>query len=443
MYHPRVKTKGLLIALFCVFGLVANAQTGSTSNPLNQRENNPYSKYGIGELWNANTAELQGMGSITSAYADGNTLNADNPASYAFLQRTVIEGGAIASTRTVDGSGLSYKTGTLSIAYLNIGVPVGKNGGLSFGLRPYSRSYFSLVDTAINTSIGSIERSYGGQGSLNYAYIGGAAKYKGLSVGFNFGYLFGTFQQTTALVPIDTNAINRAYISNFTNYVRIGGIYWKGGAMYETRFHDSTYALRLGATVTLSQNLTERLNAYQISVYNFGDTIVNDTSYNPGEQRGKLKMPMSYCLGAMLAKSDLWSVGIDYSATQWNTFNSSPESSMNIAVGNQSNRLSIGGEINPLPVKAHKHYSRLSYRLGMYYGTDYLQINGTALPVYGVTFGGSLHFKPTHFSWVNLHTAFDIGRIGTTQNNLIQQTYVRWLLGISFNDRWFIPRKYD
>jgi len=42
-----------------------------------------------------------------------------------------------------------------------------------------------------------------------------------------------------------------------------------------------------------------------------------------------------------------------------------------------------------------------------------------------------------------LNAAIDLGRLGTMDNNLIQQTYVRFTVGMTFNDKWFIPRKYD
>ena len=86
------------------------------------------------------------------------------------------------------------------------------------------------------------------------------------------------------------------------------------------------------------------------------------------------------------------------------------------------------------------YFSRVTYRFGLYYGTDYLNIYNTPLPVYGVTVGGTLPFRRTFSS---LHMALDIGRLGTTTNSLIQETYVRFSLGVSFNSKWFIPRKYD
>ncbi len=437
MCHSRAKW--LLVVLFISCGIIVSAQTGNTSNPNNGRENDPYSKYGIGEFWNGNNTVLRGMGNVTSAFESPYEVNSDNPASYSFLQRTTFEAGAMASTRTISASGLSYTTGTATLAYLNLGIPINKNSGLCLGFRPYTRSYYSLVDTINNSPIGAVARSYNGEGNLNYAYVGAAAKYKGLSVGFNFGYMFGTLHNSTLTIPIDTAITNRSYEAAYTNYTRIGGLYWKGGLMYERRL-DSDYTFRFGGTVTISQNVTERLNAYQISIFNFGDTLVNDTSSRSENSKGNLTLPLSYSIGVMIAKNDKWDLGIDYTATQWTGFKSTPDATLTSGIGNQSYKISVGGEYTPNANNIRNYFSRVTYRLGAYYGTDYLKINNTTIPFYGVTAGGSLPFRR---SLSKLHLSFDVGRLGTTTNNLVQETYVRFTLGISFNDRWFIPRKYD
>lgn len=442
--------KCLLILLFLFPGIIGLAQTTAssgtnTSNPLTGQENDPYSKYGIGELMNGNSVMLRGMANATSAYESPFELNTDNPASYSFLQLTTFEIGMMASTRVVTGNvngiNADYTTGTTTITYLQLGMPVSKskNAGICFGFKPISHMYYNLVDTNYNSPIGQVINSYNGTGGLNYAYLGGAGKYKGLSLGINLGYLFGTFRKTTAVIPNDTNAINRSNTTQYTNYTRIGGLYWKGGAMYLCKL-DSTHTLHIGGTFTMKQNITEHLDAFQISSYNFGDTLVNDTSASSVNGKGLLKMPMSYSIGVMLSKNDKWNLSIDYSATNWGGFQSTPDTTMNLAVGSKSSRISIGGEITPNITDIRSYSARITYRLGFYYGNDYLTINGTSLPEYGFTAGLSL---PVRKSTSHLHTSLDIGRLGVNSNNLLQETYVRFSLGISFNQQWFIPRKYD
>lgn len=442
MYRPLVKC--LAIVLFVLGGGTGFAQTNTVSNPTNGRENDPYSKYGIGEFMNGNNTVLRGMGNITSAYEDPFQVNTDNPSSYAFLQRTTFEAGGTASVRTLNAAGLTYKTGTATIAYMNLGMPVGKNGGLCIGFKPYTHVYYNMVDTINANSnppspIGQVINNYSGDGGLNYAYIGAARKFKGLSIGFNFGYMFGNIRHSTTTIPDDTLSIYRAYSGEFSNYIRIGGIYWKGGAMY-TRKLDSNYTINIGATVSISQDIRERLSAFQISSYNLGDTLIHDTVSNPGQQSGNLTMPLSYSIGVMLSHNAKWNIGVDYSATQWSGFKSTPDNTLTTGVGSGSYKFSLGGSYTPDAGSIRNYWARVTYRLGFYYGTNYLTLSSTALPIYGITAGGTLPFRR---STSGLHAAFDIGRLGTSAHNLIQETYVRFTLGVSLNDRWFIPRKYE
>lgn len=441
MYRFPVKCLATLLTLF--LGTATFAQTSSYSNPNSENENNPYSKYGIGELWNGNSTAIKGMGSITSGYADPYIINSDNPASYSWLSATTFQGGLVGSYRTItNAAGASYSTGTASLGYLNIGFPIRHKGGISFGLKPVSHSYYALVDTSY-TQLGRTMRSYAGDGGLSYAYLGGSYQFKGFSIGVNIGYMFGNYRNYTSVSSIDTLVTNRAYTAQFANYTNIGGLYWKGGLMYTHSIHDTGLTYSIGATLTLGQDLNERFSNYQISIFNFGDTIVNDTSTALADRKGKLRMPVSYSVGIMLANSDKWKAGVDFAMSNWSRFNSAPDSNMNLGVGSQSYKLSVGGEYTPNSADMQNYFSRVSYRMGFYYGQDYMRVQNTNLPVYGITLGASFPYKKNTRTHSRIHTSFDFGRIGTQTGTLLQQTYIRFGLGLSFNDLWFIQRKYE
>jgi len=447
MYHCRAKS--LLVVLLSVLCYHVSGQTSiSGSNPRNGRENNPYSKYGLGEIRNGNNTVLKGMGNITSAFCNPTQANTDNPASYSFIRRTTFEVGANTSSRTVHGTvnGVdeSYKTGTASVAYMNLAFPVGKNGGMCLGFRPYSSTYYKLEDSINSSStppspFGSAVTSYNGEGGMNFAFIGGSAKYKGLSVGFNAGYLFGTFRNVTAIYPKNVYATNYAFSAEFNQYSRLGGIHWKGGLLYEAKL-DSFHVLRIGATATLGQKLNEHFRADNVSTFGYGDTLVRDTLYASGDIKGKLALPMSYSAGIMLTRTGKWGVGVDYTATQWNAFHSELNTQMNANIASSSYKMSIGGEYTPNADNTKRYLSRATYRLGGYYGSDYLQIQGQKLPYYGLTAGLSLPFKR---SMSQVHIALDGGVLGTTANNLMKQNYIRLSLGVSLNDLWFVKRRYE
>ncbi|NCX95372.1 MAG: hypothetical protein EBX41_02985 [Chitinophagia bacterium] len=117
MYHLPIKPVVVLILCLLFFNC-AMAQTSSVSNPTSLKENNPYSKYGVGELWNGNNTPLKAMGSITSAWNDNYLLNPDNPATYSQLSITTFEGGMAGSTRTITtAAGAKYQSATSSLGH--------------------------------------------------------------------------------------------------------------------------------------------------------------------------------------------------------------------------------------------------------------------------------------------------------------------------------------
>jgi len=450
----------LAIAVFFISGGAAVAQTTTSgSNPISGKENNPYSKYGIGELSNPSNAILRGMGGASTAVAEPFSINADNPASYASLMRTAFELGATGSSRTVTGSDLSYKTGTITLSYLTLAVPINRNkrmaknhGGFALGFRPFSRIYYALQDTVkpvVDPQSGiygqKMYRNYLGDGALNHAFVGGAYQFKRLSLGFNFGYLFGNISRISAVLP-DSAGVSGAYTSQYNNFTRVGGIYWKGGAQYDLKLDSMGKKwIRIGATFNLGQSVKERLNEFQISSYVFPDTVVNDTVVNQPAQTGTLTLPMSYSIGVAFISTTKLVVSAQYSATNWSQFRSTVDQALALNVRkDNAYRISAGVAYTPDANSVRKYTSRMTYRLGAYYGSDYLNISGNTIPYFGATAGVCLPFKP-HKDWPHsaLDMALDAGRLGTQASGLMQQAYIRFTIGLSINSAWGKQYKYE
>jgi long-subunit fatty acid transport protein len=428
----RYLANSFFIVLLIIVGIRANAQTNTVSNPTSEHENNPYSRYGIGQMSYGDNVALQGMGDISAAFESPYEMNTDNPASYTFLKLTTYEAGLYAITRNVASGDLSYQTGTATLSYMNIGVPIGKKAGLCIGVRPVSTMFYNLADTS-QTNIGQTQGLYNGSGSLNYFYIGAAYKIKSFSFGVNAGYMFGQINTSTQLNNIDTAVL--AYNSNFVNYTKIGGIYWDAGVMYEHAIKKDLL-LRIGATLSLKQSLNATQTLYSVSTYALIDTFVQDTASTGQGVNGKIVLPMSYSFGVQLASTDKWMLGINYAATEWTQFRSfgSPDSLAN------SYKISIGGEYTSNAANTRNYWSRVTFRGGLYFGRDEVFLANTYLNLYGITAGASL---PVKRSTSHIHVGLDLGTVGTKSEGLIKETYVRFSVGFSFNDRWFVKRKYD
>jgi hypothetical protein len=434
MCHKLFK-RYLILIFIVVAGHPAIAQFGGVAATQNfqtqsNRENAPYSRFGIGEFRSGLNPALKGMGSISAAYANPYAVNSDNPASYASLMLTTYEGALYGSRRTVASGSDKYPTGMATINNMSVGIPLGKRGGMSFGFTPTTHIYYNLQDTLNTTGYGSSVRTFFGDGSLNYAYIGGAFKYKGLSVGANFGYLFGTTVYASRIESIDGKQnVNDA---QFAQIVKAGGIYWKGGLMYETRLNKSLW-LRTGGTLTLSQEIKSKHDNYWLNFNTFG----GDTVYQRLKTDGTTTMPMMYSFGVHIADSNKWVVGVDFSGANWSNYQSVGRVD---SVTDMSYKLGVGGEYTPDAASVRKYFRRVSYRLGFYYGQDYIMLRNTPLNYYAVTFGVGLPFK-RYTDKVN--AAFEIGNRGTENAGLIKEAFFKCTVGITLNDKWFIKRRYD
>jgi hypothetical protein len=422
----------LTASLICA-ATAATAQTSTQPNGNSTKENDPYSRYGIGEPITGTNVLNRGMGYLSTAYQNATAINTENPASYASLKRTTYEAGFTGSARTLKFDGTSVSTGSASFAYLRMGIPLGKNAGMALGLQPQTRVFYNAVDSNIIPGLGRSASIYNGEGGLNYAFIGGAGSIGGFSFGANFGYMFGNIRNSSRLVNADTSHVLN---SDFSSITRYGGLYYKLGVQYHDSLSNGIH-LRLGATATLGQNINGSRESYSSTYQIISGLEMLDTAYGGAGISGKLRIPATYSIGAQLGGSN-WSLGVDAYRTDWKDY--SNYEVRDTFLKDQSYRFNVGGEYTPDPMSVYSYFSRVTYRLGVYYGTDYVNLRNTDLNYYGVTIGASFPFKN---SLDRLHTALEFGRRGSESNGLVAMNYLRLHLGISLNDRWFIKRRYD
>jgi len=416
---------------FLFSGLLAAGFSSSAQN--SNHENAPYSRYGLGETRNGNNTVLKGMGSISAAYANGYNVNTDNPASYASLRLVTYEAGGEGSMRNIIANNQNVGTGSATLSYITIGIPAGKHGGLAFGLRPNTRVYYRMNDSLNLDGLGPALKVYSGDGGTNYAFIGGAYEFKGFSLGANVGYLFGTIRNSIILQK-QYDSVN-AYNTDFSRFNKIGGLYYKLGVQYNTKLKNDL-RLRVGGTLALSQDLNAHVDSGGVLWRYSGSGSIFDTTYYTNNFKGKVTMPMTYSVGAQLLGGDKWMVGVDYSAAQWSQFRNLGA----VDSVDNSYRIAAGAEFTPDPASLYHYLQRVTYRLGFYYGKDFVTLRNTDVSYMAVTVGASLPFKRTQD---RIHLGLELGRKGTETNGLVRENFVKFSLGISLNDKWFVKRRYD
>jgi hypothetical protein len=105
-----------------------------------------------------------------------------------------------------------------------------------------------------------------------------------------------------------------------------------------------------------------------------------------------------------------------------------------------SSKYSFGLEYTPNLYSIKSYWERVQYRMGGFINDSYLTLNGTQIKGYAFTFGAGL---PMGRSRSAINISAEIGKLGTTDNNLVKETYMKFTLHLLLHDRWFLKTKFD
>src|SRR6478672_1414795 len=431
-----------------------------TCNFLFAQENSPYSRYGLGDVAPSTNIVNRGMGSLSAAYADPFSINFNNPASYSqFLSYIEERSKKTASGRVLFDVGINYASHTLRegnspqkstssdilFSYLQVGIPVKKNWGLNFGLRQVTKIYYKinhferLYDPITGLNIDSAVTNYNGDGGAFLGSLGTGFAIRNLSIGFNFGYLFGKKQFGTKRVfASDSVAYNPL---SYNNQASFGDIYANAGIQYKINVSQKLL-LRLGAYGNLKHNINAQDDILrQTYVSTAAGDVQLDSVYSEKGVKGKIVYPSGYGLGFVIEKkADLknnkygnWLVGLDFVQNNWSEyrFYGTPDSVQDAW------QVRVGGQIRPEPKK--NYFSNVTYRAGIFIGRDYVHVVDQ-LPLLGLSFGMGLPL-PNYNSLARaqasvLNLTFEYVKRGNNQN-LLKDNIFRISAGLSFSDLWF------
>jgi hypothetical protein len=136
-------------------GLGIMAAEGASAQGLG---NSPYSRLGIGEF-NANTGGVRqmGMGGLGLAAPNATYVNEINPALLYYTSRTTFEAGYSGQYKTVKNASSQTRSGSGTLGYLVLAVPLSTRWGAAVGLKP-----MSAVDYESNT-----EQRFQGSSDVN------------------------------------------------------------------------------------------------------------------------------------------------------------------------------------------------------------------------------------------------------------------------------------
>ena len=419
--------KKIVLLILCLTAIASYSQSGNGTV-------SPYSFGGIGDFRPQTTIENQAMGGL-SMYTDSIHVNLNNPAAYGKLRLvTYTAGGGHKEVKLKDFTDQESSSVT-TLEYIALAFPISPKFGVGFGVLPYTAVGYNVFSQTTNVTQDTVVNQFTGDGGLNKVFLSAGYEItKNLHVGATVNFSFGNLQyqsvQSIAGVQYGTLNIRESEISGYDfNY----------GATYTPRIKNK-YTLFSSVTVNTQANLvssnTERLGSFSLST---GEEIeVRDVNLEPSNLRNtELKIPTTTTFGLGLGRDKKWFIGAEYSLQAVSSFRNDFIDPENIAY-EDANTIRVGGYFVPDYASFTSYLKRITYRAGARTSKTGLIVNDTSINDFGITFGLGL---PVGGGFSNMNIGFEYGKRGTTVADLIEETYFKVSVGLSFNDKWFQKRK--
>lgn len=406
-----------LIAVFSA--LLANGQDKTSS---------PYSYYGIGTPTFNGSAARRSMEGL-SVFADSIHFSFQNPAGLGKLEYTTFTVGGTQKFTNIKSSTSETSLGNTSFDYLAVGIPTG-NFGFGFGIIPYTSVGYKLKDVTGNSL-----SKFQGRGGLNKVFLSlGYRITEGLRLGVQGSYNFGKVQNQNTLLQN-----NIQYGSLEKNRSTLNGFQYQFGAQYEVNLKPNlrlyTSASYRPSIEITSKNTRTIATIAQTTVENDPE-IVNEREISLADT--KFDLPSDFRIGAGLGENQKWFVGLEYEKIGATTYTNTSFSTDNIEF-KEGQVYRIGGFYIPKYNDITNYFNRITFRGGLRYQETGMRINNEDINEFGISFGVGL---PTGRYFSNINIGVEYGKRGTVDAGLVQENFFNVFIGLSFNDKWFIQKKY-
>lgn len=398
-----------------------------SANVIFSQSSSPYTRYGVGDLKYSFSPRMQGIGQLGVSILDNSNISTINPASWSVLNRTRIEFALGYNGVNISNGEKSFYTAETEIDGFTFGFPVSNLYGISIaaGLVPYSRISYKTVQsyTSNDTLISDYSMSYEGKGGLSRLFIGSSYKLPlDLSVGATLDYYFGN--------------LNYLSIINFTSQDNYS-------AEYELSYRPTGFGSTLGL---VSPNFNKYLKFEFLTDLRFGgslsyfsefdtDTILTTKSSllvdTLSESTVKMKIPTRINLGLSFIIDRNYLFTFDYSTQNFSDFEFAGE---NKSMLRKVNKFSTGFEFIPSQQLGMTFWERVSWRMGLSYEQTPYYFNNVGINQYSFYGGCTVPLGVDN----RIDFAVQYAIRGTIENNLLKENFIKFNVGISFGELWFI-----
>lgn len=406
------------------------------------RISSPYSRYGLGEIQSSRYSKLMSMGGAGYAINDSLSLNLSNPASLAFFSKGsfMTEVGLASTFTNIRTSSQSQQfNNNTSLGYLAFGFPVMRSWGTSISLSPYSNIGYKLLINDSLENIGEVSHTYEGSGGLNKFCLGNGIKIlPNLSLGMNISFLFGTINQNRSVYFDEQSNIFSTRIKNTTV---IGDFNFEAGLQYQKEFKNSYYmGVGLYYQLPYGMNANKTFVAERFTITSSGTESIKDTVEYTDSETGIIYLPESYGIGLVFGNKKSWLTTIDFNSQCWSKYRYFGEKDSLTA----ATHAGIGIQYKPEEKSSQNYFRKMVYRIGFRYDKTSLMLSGNHIEEYAFSMGMGFPLKSMMGkNTYSLNFALEVGKRGKTDNDLIQENFIRACIGISIKESWFNRRKLD
>jgi hypothetical protein len=373
------------------------------------------------------------MGGL-SVYTDSIHINLNNPAAYSKLEYTTYTAGLSRKEYRFESNVSKENSSISNLDYLSLGFNLGKGFGMGFGIMPYSSIGYNFQSER-TTAQGSVSESFNGEGGLNRVYLSvGYQLFNNLSLGVTSNFNFGS-QNTNSYQTIED-----VQLGSFNRIEsRIKGFDFNFGASFTPDITDK-HTLFTSIIVNTQANLvsenTRTIGSF--STTNGMDVEVTEVDLEAqGLARTGVQIPTTATLGVGYGQDRKWFLGAEYSFQELGNFENELTPASNLEYKN-AQTFRLGGYYIPEYTSFTSYLKRVTYRTGAKVSKSGIVVDNKEINDFGITFGMGL---PLGRNLSNINLGFELGKRGTKYGDLVEESYFKVNVGLSLNDKWFIPRK--
>ncbi|MEY5000408.1 MAG: hypothetical protein RLZZ211_444 [Bacteroidota bacterium] len=420
----------------------------------------PASFYGLGEMSSKGHGIFDALGKNAINVFDSSMLNHYNPASYNRLSK-----GATLYTVSIHSRQSWYSNATTQqfaatpmVEQFTLGFKIGKQMGLSFGLRPFSARGYQISEKQF-TGLDSIRYNYAGQGAIQDLYAGYSfgliekTRTK-LAIGANASYLFGTLvNERSSVLLTGTSAAgglerNSLVIRSF--YTEMGSYFWQQLGKNHSVCLSAVYQPQLSIGGDYQRELYSSATIGSPSSY---DTILNSSQAFSAQLAQSTQLGLSYAWKLPKYKRQTRELHPQLELfASYSLFGALNQKQQILTGFDQKdyNRMSFGLQYQPEfkvleNIATLKAFEKLTYRVGYYQQTLPYTNSGLQYQEQGLTLGFGLPLL-AQVSLSSLNVGLTFGQ-RTIATGIWKEQFigarVSLIMAPSNFEKWFRKRQLD